>query len=278
MFLDSSLSIRPLLYMSSPLEKPDRTRIESIFIRHRNVLMVRGNFTDIFTDHYLHLADQDLRYRPEIDHRLKELYVAITLHAVARPWAETHAWTANIRAPRVNFFATASSINENVTGRVFTENVKEPAQSALYAQVLDDPARGPSQSTVALEDDEPFHWVEHYYKQSEQRPARVFELEDENFVLLAAQPDFDEEWFLSLDKAAVAAIPETEETSPLEQRFFRFHCGCNLQRILPALAVWSDKMDELFQDDSFVTVQCPRCAASYQITREELEKAFSEQG
>lgn len=262
--------------MNSPTEKPDRTRIESIFIRHRNVLMVRGNFTDIFTDHYLHLADQDLRYPPELDHRLKELYVALTLHTVARPWVETHAWTVNLRAPRVNFFASASSLNENVVGRVFTENVKEPAQSILYSQVIDSDSKEPSRSSIAVEDDKPFHWVEHYYKQSEQRPAKLFELPDENFVLLAAQPDFDAEWFNVLDTAMVAAIPEVEEISPLENRFFRFFCGCTIERILPALAVWSNKLDELFQDDPFVSVQCPRCAAKYQVTREQLEAGLSE--
>ena len=234
--------------------------------------MVRGNFTDIFTDHYLHLADQNLRYPPELDHRLKELYVALTLHAIARPWAETHAWTANLRAPRVNFFASASSTRENIIGRVFTENVREPAQSMLYAQIIDGQEATPRRSTIAIDDEQPFHWLESYYKQSEQRPARIFELEDENFVLLAAQPDFDEEWLEGLDTEAVAAIDESEQTSVLESRFFRFHCGCTVQRILPALAVWQDKLDELFQGEPFVQVECPRCAAKYQITREQLEK------
>ncbi|MGJ8723688.1 MAG: Hsp33 family molecular chaperone HslO [Roseibacillus sp.] len=244
----------------------DRTRVESIFIRHRNTLMVRANFTDIFMDHYLHLADHDLKYPAELDHKLKELLVALTLHAVARPWAEVHAWTVNLRAPRVNFFATASSTHENIVGRIFTEDVREPPQNLLYSQVTE-PESQPRLSTVALETDQPFDWLSHYYKQSEQRPGKIFELPDENFVLLAAQPDFDEEWFESLTSEKVAAFEETEELSPLENRAFHFFCGCNRERIMPALAVWRDKLDELFDGAEQVTVQCPRCASKHAITR-----------
>ncbi|MDQ8189502.1 Hsp33 family molecular chaperone HslO [Roseibacillus persicicus] len=249
----------------------DRTRVESIFIRHRNTLMVRANFTDIFTDYYLHLADNNLRYPPELDHKLKELLAVLTLHSVARPWSEVHAWTVNLRAPRVNFFATASSTGENVTGRVFTEDVREPPQNLLYSQVNDTSAGGgPRRSTVAVENEKPLDWLSHYYSQSEQRPGKVFELPDENFVLVAAQPDYDEEWFESLTPEMVAAFPETESLSPLENRAFHFHCGCTRERIMPALAVWSDKLDELFQGAQHVKVQCPRCAAKYEITREDF--------
>ena len=156
-------------------DTPDQTRVESIFIRHRNTLMVRANFTDIFTDHYLHLADHKLKYPSDLDHKLKELYVGITLHAVARPWAETHAWTVTLRAPRVNFFVTASSTHANLVGRVFTEDVREPPQNLLYTQVKDNSFE-PRRSTVALETENPFDWIQHLYKQSEQRPGKVFEL------------------------------------------------------------------------------------------------------
>lgn len=245
---------------------PDRTRVESIFVRHRNTLMVRSNFTDIFTDHYLHLADHQLRYAPDLDHKLKELLVVLTLHSVARPWSEVHAWTVNLRAPRVNFFATASSNEENVVGRVFTEDVREPPQNLLYTQTTDS-GREPRRSTVALETENPFEWLSHYYTQSEQRPGKIFELPDETFVLLAAQPGYDQEWFDGLSAEQVATFETTEELSPLENRAFHFSCGCNRERIMPALAVWRDKLDELFLDDDRVSVQCPRCAATHTITR-----------
>ncbi|MDP0489653.1 MAG: Hsp33 family molecular chaperone HslO [Verrucomicrobiota bacterium JB023] len=247
----------------------DLTRVESLFVRHRNVLMVRAPFCDIFTDHYLHLADHDLRYPPEIDHQLKELYALLTLHAVARPWAETHAWTVNLRAPRVNFFVTASSLSINVTGRAFLEDVREHPQSTLYSQVTQNGEK-PRMSTVELETSNPFDWLEHYYRQSEQRPAKVFELPDEVFVLLAAQPDYDEEWFENLDLDQVAQMNDTEDLSPLENRFFKFECGCSLERIVPALGIWRERPEELFQGEPSVEISCPRCAAKYRVTPEDL--------
>ena len=40
----------------------DFTKVESIFVRHRNCLLVRAQFTPIFTDYYLHLLEHKLRY------------------------------------------------------------------------------------------------------------------------------------------------------------------------------------------------------------------------
>ena len=38
------------------METPEEyTKIESIFVRHRNALVLRGQFTPIYTDYYLHL-------------------------------------------------------------------------------------------------------------------------------------------------------------------------------------------------------------------------------
>lgn len=250
----------------------DLTRIESIFIRNRNTLMVRANFTDIFTDHYLHLSDHKLKYPADLDHKLKELLVALTLHAVARPWAEVHAWTVNLRAPRVNFFATASSTHQNVVGRLFTKDVREPPQNILYTQVTEKSFET-RQSSVALETEQPFEWLQHLYDQSEQRPGKIIELPDENYVLLAAQPDFDEEWFEGLTTEKVAAFAETEDLSPLENRHFHFHCGCNLARIMPALAVWQNKLEELFQGAPEINVQCPRCGATHVVTPADFESS-----
>ena len=103
---------------------------------------------------------------------------------------------------------------------------------------------------------------------SEQRPARAFRLEDENFALVAAQPDADLEWLEQLDAEQVAAIETNEETKLLETRHFRFNCGCTLDRILPVLGSWRDRPDELFHGEESITVQCPRCAARFRVTRD----------
>lgn len=245
------------------------TKVESIFIRHRNVLAVRANFTPIFTDYYLHLMDIGQRHPENLDRPLKDLLATLTLHLTARPWAETIAWTANIRAPRVNFFVTGSSTNEYITGRLFTEDVREPDRNFLYSQTTL-PGAEPRLSTIEVDTTDPVEWLQHFYDQSEQRPGKLFKLSDDNYALIAAQPDFDEEWFAALTAGQVATLTETEEHKTLETRKFKFACGCSLERILPSLSAWKEKPDELFGDDPAISIQCPRCARKYTVTREDL--------
>ena len=258
-----------VLFSSRPMETPEEfTKIESIFVRHRNALLVRGQFTPIYTDYYLHLMQHGIRPPAELDQMLKDMLALLALHLVARPWAESIAWTVNLRAPRINLFVTGSSFEESVTGRIFTEDVREPDRNFFYAQTTTVENSKPRLTTLEIEGKDPIAWLSQYYDQSEQRPARAFRLEDENFAIIAAQPDCDLEWLASLDTAAVEKISETEETTLLESRKFRFNCGCTLEKILPILGGWKDRLDDLFGDAEFISIQCPRCAAKYHVTRD----------
>lgn len=254
--------------MSEPVA--EFTKLESIFVRERNCLLVRGDFSPIFTDYYLHLMDIGERHSEVLDTSLKDLLAVLTLHLTARPWAETIAWTANLRAPRVNFFATGSSTHENIVGRVFTEDVREPDRHFLYSQTTE-PGSPNRLSTIEVQTTDPLEWIRHFYEQSEQRPGRAFRMADDSYALVAAQPDFDEEWLESLTPERVAAITGDEKTKLLETRKFRFHCGCSLERILPTLGAWKDQPDELFGEGETLNIQCPRCAKKYTIARKDLE-------
>jgi molecular chaperone Hsp33 len=257
-----------VLFSSRPMEPAEEfTKIESIFVRHRNALLVRGQFTPIYTDYYLHLMQHSIRPPAELDQMLKDMLALLALHLVARPWAESIAWTVNLRAPRINLFVTGSSFEEAVTGRIFTEDVREPDRNFFYAQTTTENSK-PRLTTLEIEGKDPIAWLSQYYDQSEQRPARAFRLEDENFAIIAAQPDCDLEWLASLDTAAVGKISETEETTLLESRKFRFNCGCTLEKILPILGGWKERLDDLFGDAEFISIQCPRCAAKYHVTRD----------
>lgn len=251
------------------METPEEfTKIESIFVRHRNALLVRGQFTPIYTDYYLHLMQHSIRPPAELDQMLKDTLAMLALHLTARPWAETIAWTANLRAPRINLFATGGSTSESVTGRIFTEDVREPDRNYFYSQTTTLEGAEPRTSTMEVVGKDPIEWIAQFYDQSEQRPARAFRLDDENFALIAAQPDCDLEWLAALDEDAVSKILETEETNLLETRRFRFHCGCTLDKILPILGSWRDRLDDLFEAADFINLQCPRCAAKYRVTRD----------
>ena len=256
--------------MNPPPQPEDFTVIESIFVRHRNALLLRGQFTPLYTDYYLHLMQHGIRHTAVLDQMLKDTIALMTLHLVARPWAETIAWTANLRAPRMNLFVTGSSVEEAITGRIFTEDVREPDRNFLYSQTTAPNQHEPRTTSLAIDGKDPVAWISQYYTQSEQRPGRAFRLEDENFALIAAQPDCDMQWLDALDEESVAKISSTQETKLLETRRFRFMCGCTLEKILPVLGGWKDRLDELFGDNEELTVQCPRCAARYHVTRDML--------
>jgi molecular chaperone Hsp33 len=64
------------------MQPDDFTKIESIFVRHRNCLLLRGQFTGIYTDHYLHLMENGIRYPAELDAMLKD---ALGPHPSHRP-------------------------------------------------------------------------------------------------------------------------------------------------------------------------------------------------
>ena len=247
------------------------TTVQSLFVRHRNALLLRGQFTPVFTDYYLHLMQHGIRHAPELDGMLKDSLAMLALHLTARPWAETIAWTVNLRAPRLNLFVTGGSVAEAVTGRIFTEDVREPDRNYFYSQTSATGMPEPRTSMLEVDGKDPLRWISQYYDQSEQRPARGFRLDDEVFALVAAQPDCDLEWLAALDEETVAEIETREETNVLEIRRFRFHCGCTLEKILPVLGGWRERLDELFEDADTIRIQCPRCAARFRVSRDMLQ-------
>ena len=169
-----------------------------------------------------------------------------------------------------NLFVSGSSLTESVVGRVFTQDVKEPEENTLYSTML---CKGqePRYSVVPIPGASPAQWVEEFYKQSEQRTARCIELPDECYTMVTAQPDADEEWLNSLNQEKMAHLEENENTRVLETRRFRFYCGCTLDRILPTLKALQEKEKDLFQGENELEITCPRCAAIYRVTRENLE-------
>lgn len=245
--------------------------VESIFVRGRNCLALRSKFSPLFTDYYLHLMQYGLRNEELCDSLLKELMAYFTLYMVARPWAEQHAWTVNLRTPAVaNLFVTGSSLTESVVGRVFTQDIKEPEENTLYSTLL---RKGfePQYSVVPIPGTSPARWVEEFYRQSEQRNARCIELPDECYTMVTAQPDADEEWLASLTREKMAHLEEDENTRVLETRRFRFYCGCTLDRILPTLKTLQDNKEDLFQGEEELEVTCPD-APPFTVSRKKIWK------
>lgn len=246
------------------------------FVRHRNVLLVQADMGPLFVDYYLHLADQSLRYAPAHDALLKQMLVAFTLHCAARPRNEHLSWTVGLQDPRLNLFVTGDNEDCTVAGRIFTENVREAPQNVFYSELM--PGRGAEKrrSVVNFDRADLFAAAEAFYETSEQRPARYFDLGEERYAMLLSHPDSDEAWLRSVSLEDVRALPQTQTLARIERRLYRWHCGCEQRKILSALAPAAQAgMGDLFGDAEVIHVQCPRCAATYAITREAMEAWLS---
>lgn len=262
--------------MTGHNEQEQGLEIRTYFVRNRNALVARADFGELYVDYYLHQGLHDYRHSPVHDAMLKEALAALTLHCASRPRNESTAWTIHFADPLVNFFVAGDNARGTVVGQLFTEDVKEDGRHLFMSDILrGDPRHGyepPRRSVVELQEADVFAGVERYYEKSEQRPARLFRCAEEDFVMVSAHPDCDMAWFEALDGDAVRALDQAEELSLLEQRFYRWECGCTEQRMMQVLApMMRQEPEQLFGDDPALRMSCPRCGARYAITREALE-------
>ena len=245
--------------------------VRTHFVRNRNALVARADFGELFVDYYLHLSANQIKVEPEHDAIFKRALAAFTLHCASRPRNEVTAWTINFQLPLVNVFLTGDNTTGAVTGRVFAENVKEGPENLFFADVVrgNQPKR---RSAVTFTGADAMVAAEKFYTQSEQRGARYFQLGEEEFALVTEHPDCDLAWFQALTADGVKALDQGETLALLERRIYRWHCGCNQERMMEVLAP-TMKQDPvaLFGDDPKVEIRCPRCGARHTITRESLE-------
>lgn len=247
------------------------TTVQALFVRKRNCLLLRADFSPLFVDYYLHLMQHKQRNAEAEDTMFKQLLAFFTLHLVSRPWQEYHAWTLNIKAPMLaNYFVSGSSLTEDVIGRVFTKDVREPEKNMLFAQNLRT-NKEPQTSVIILPGETSTEWVEDFYRQSEQRQARAFEVGGDTYALVTAQPGADFDWLSELTAQDVAEIEQHEEVKVLETRKFTFRCGCTLDKILPTIRTMQKDFADLLSEQGFLEVSCPRCGAVYHVTPEMMQ-------
>lgn len=248
--------------------RKEALKLHVYYLRARNALWVEGDFSELFVEYYLHLMDCQLRHEKALDRALKESLVGVALHLATRPHAESLAWTIQTQAPLVNYFVWGSNAGKKLVGRLFTDDVRKVDGQRLFAQ-LQRGSQEQRSSTVAIDGKHsPLEWLESFYRDSEQRPARAFDLGGDGYGLVAGQPDCDGDWIDSLDSQDMAAVVDREEKRLLETRFFSFECGCSLSRIMEMLRAWEKNLDEIFGQEEVLTMLCPRCAKKYTIRRE----------
>lgn len=251
--------------------KDQGIEVRTYFVRGRNAMVARAELSELYAAMYLHQMDWGIRFEPAQDQLLRDGLAAMTLHCASRPRGEITAWTINFQDPKANVFINGDNRLGTVVGNVLTENVKDAPTNLFYADSV--PEGKPSRrSVIDFEGSDVLRAVEKFYSKSEQRPTRFFWHDEEDLVMISAQPDCDIEWLEKLDQEAVRRLDQDETLSLLEQRYYRFECGCNQERMLSMLApVMRAQPEELFQGEQTIRVGCPRCGARHAVTREALE-------
>jgi len=245
--------------------------VRTYFVRGRNAMVARGDFGELYVDYYLHQGQHGYQHSPAHDGMLKEALAAQTLHSASRPRTDVSAWTIHFQDPLLNLFVSGNNPLGTVVGQLFTENVKDKGHNLFLSDVVR-PGEQPRRSAVEFDGSDVFRAVEHLYEQSEQRPARLFRVGSEDFVMISAQPGCDVDWLAALNDQSVAELDAKEQLALLEQRFYRWECGCTQERMLAVLApIMQTDPEGLFGDESLLRMSCPRCGARHTITREALE-------
>lgn len=262
----------------SQMLSPDlsASEIRCYFVRKRNCLLVRGRFSPLYMDYYLHLMQHGLKHPDRLDEMLKDALAGIALHLASRPHDETCAWTVNLHQPLLNIFVTGTTVPGRVTGRLFTEDVRDAGKSLFIAQTTR-PNVQPRQSMIEFHGSDILAAVEQFYTQSEQRLTRIFRLPDEDFVQISAEPDADEEWLRNLTLAEIPNLDEAEHLTLLETRGYVFDCGCTMDRLFPLLTRLNDEdLDYIFEDGA-ATITCPRCGAIFRAPKADFKEWQSRQ-
>ena len=256
--------------MSEPTSDPD-IEVRTYFARGRNALVARGDFSELFAAWYLHRMDHGIVVPAAMEDTGREALAALTLHCAGRPWKEACAWTVKFPDPRVNIFAAGDNNTGIVIANLQTDDLQAVDKGMFYADVVEG-VKPPRRSVVDFRENSFLRAVEIFYSQSEQRAVRFFWHGDEDLVMVAAQPECDEEWLAGLDDHSIRSLDRDEELSLLEKRYYSFRCGCNQDRMLDfMMPVFKRQADELFHGDPSITVVCPRCGARHVLARESLE-------
>ena len=250
--------------------------VESLFVRHRNVLLTRADLSPLMRALDEHRAANSIEVAPEHDGLFRQALAAFVMHCAARPRNEHLSWTINFQQPLVNLFFVGDTGASSLCGRVFSENVKQSPEQNFYQEFVP-PGKDVIRSHVTFDGCDAFIAAETYYDKSEQRPARFFQLSETQFVILSAHPDWQEDWFHAQTVETVRALDQTETLSHIEYRRYRWGCGCSEAKLLSIIApmMRDSGIDSLYEGDPEITANCPRCAARYTIARDLAEAAVA---
>lgn len=233
-------------------------------------MFARGQFEGIY-DGYLDHA-RDLGRLPEDAalQLMRKTLAAATLQLSLLPPDQFCSWTFNFDELRLNLFVAGDNNEFQITGRVHQENVKTVGVSRFFYE-SQRPNHQPARSVVDFKGVDVIEAFREYYRRSLQTRATIFELADDDFLLIQGLPNVDVDWFEGLDADSARAMVESG-LEPIERRCYRFACGCDIKRIIDAVrGMYSGRIEELFGDQDLVDIQCPRCGRAWSLRRNDIE-------
>lgn len=238
--------------------------------RTRDVVLAHGDFSqlsDAFSTHIKRFGSDDSDVTLEM---ATAGLAATSLHLACRPPDEFSAWTLNLDNPPLNLFFAGDNNEFKVTGRVFTRDVKTVGINRLFHE-SQRPKKKPTQSMVDVKGRDVLSMYEQFYLKSDQLKTRLFALPKQRFVFIQGLPRVDRDWMDALDLDSVAELI-ARELELVEERNYRFLCGCDLLKIVGILtSMFKDRVDELFQGEEQVEIHCPRCGRNWWVSLDEYQ-------
>ncbi|MCA8962326.1 MAG: hypothetical protein KDC38_17495 [Planctomycetes bacterium] len=230
------------------------------------------------------ITDPDLMFRAYLDHArrwdrepdpfeaviVRQALTAAGLHLASLHKNQSVAWTINLNDPALNVFVAGDVIDGHIVARLFTENIETAETSRVYCQTQQ-PNSPVRQTVIDVEGLDVLVMFEQLGQRSDQQLVRYFDHDDGRSSMVLGLPGADPEWIHGLEHDDVPGLVRDPDAHLLETRLFTFACGCTEERMRSVVgAAYSGRLDELFQGEPGLQVQCPRCGHEWLLRREDL--------
>jgi hypothetical protein len=239
--------------------------------RKHDVLVTLADAAPLHQDLELHLLSIGISHDPRIKSLLQDGLAAMALYLVARPRFDHFGWTIQLKEPLLSLFFAGSAKDHTVVGRAFLEGVKSTETNRLFVQTSR-PFGDLQTSSVDVEGDDIFSIVEQYCEKSDQQDVRLFRGEDHKVALVTAFHDADCDWFRDVRGEEVFDLHRDEDVNLIAEKEISFRCGCDRKRITRLVVdIYKGFPEDLFQGETAVEAECPRCGTQHQVTREDFD-------
>lgn len=259
--------------MGEPTESPTTAReqggvaVESHVDRVHHAVVARGRFEALYQAYEAHARGLGPLPDPAALALMRPALAASTLHLALLPPDQYCTWTLNFLAPPTNVFVAGDNGELQLTGRVYTEEVRVESSSRLFFETQR-PRFKPARSVVDFDGGDVYDAYRQFYDRALQMQARILALDDGRVLLVQGLPMVDRDWLASLDQRSAADYLREGVLEPMETRTYRFRCGCDASRIVRVVTeLFAGNEEALFGDDDEAEVRCPRCGRRWSVSR-----------